>query len=120
MSLLTKAQDMIGKPYDAETFNCWHLVMGLVPSVPTVDIVATKMVGVKYFTDKSYYSDFHEVYYPRDGDVVLMGKSMDLLHHAGVVVDGGVLHAEQPSAVFRSIETMRKQYKEVRFYRANN
>lgn len=117
---LEKVNSLVGKEYDAEHFNCWHLVMELVPTAPKVDVVATKMVGIKYFTDKSYYSDFHEVSIPKDGDIVLLGESISKLHHAGVFVQGGVIHAESPSVVFTTLRRLKFSYKEVRFYRANN
>ena len=114
-----KVNFLIGKEYDAKHFNCWHLVMELVPTAPQVDVVATKMIGVQYFTNRSYYSDFHEVKVPKDGDIVLLGSSLELLHHAGVFVNGGVVHAEHPSVVFTTVRRLKLSYKEVRFYRAN-
>lgn len=118
--LLEKVQELIGKPYDTETYNCWHLVMDLVPTAPKVDVVATKIVAMSFFNDKKYYTGFKEVEIPKDGDIVLMGSTPKHLHHAGVYVNGGVIHADKPSVMFRSITYMKRLYREVRFYRASN
>lgn len=117
---IDKVQSLIGKPYHPEKFNCWHLVMELVPKAPTVNVVATKMIGIDYFTNEKYYDGFHEVCEPQDGDIVLLGDTPNTLHHAGVFINGGVIHAEQPSVVFRMLKFIKRQYKEVRFYRENN
>lgn len=118
--LLEKAQELIGKPYDAKLYNCWHLVMDLVPTAPKVDVVATKIVAMSFFNNEDYYTGFTEVKEPRNGDIVLMGNIPGKLHHAGVYINNGIIHADNPSVMFRSIVFMKRLYKEVRFYRASN
>ena len=111
---------VIGKEYDLENYNCWHLVMELVPNVPSIEVIGKRFSSAREFKREEHYQYFTEVTIPEDGDVVVLGRSPTEMYHAGVWYKGGVIHAERPSVVYKPLESLKVLYSEVRYYRAKS
>ena len=113
--MIDKINDIIGRPYDAERFNCWHLVMELQPKAPKLEVVATKIAGLKNM-NKKYYSGWEITTSPKDLDIVLLGMREDAMQHAAVYYKGGVIHADNFAVRFESLSSIQNKYSHVKFY----
>ena len=106
---------VIGKPYDAENYNCYHLVRELVPQAPSLETVANYTTALRSF-NKATYPGVDEVTKPFDGCVVLMGIRMDGLTHAGVFYQGFIVHADRSAVRAEQMVMLERKYPAMRFF----
>ena len=122
MTLDMKINNLIGKPYDANDFNCWHLVRELDDRVPSIDIVAKQFTAMKTLK-KGLASGllYNEVYTFEDGDIILLGNKKENLHHAGYYYKGLLIHNRPTSGVVaEQFDIIKAQFIYMRGYRYAN
>lgn len=112
--MIEQIQKLIGKSYNRDTYNCWHLVMELVPTAPSVEEIGTLKNSLNRMNQP--YSTYIPTDTPRDGDIVLLGRSDKEYYHAGVYYQGKVVHALDPSVVFQPLDKLRRQFRAIGFY----
>ena len=111
-----KINSIIGKPYDAENYNCWHMVMELQPLAPSIDIAATRSAGIKNMNEDSY-ANWEVTESPSDLDICLLGNREDALHHAGVFYNGMIVHNDVTTVRAEPLAIIKNKYKCIRFYK---
>ena len=107
--MIDKINNLIGKPYNAKTFNCYHLVQVLVECAPDYDSVASRLTQTRHLNEDDY-TGLTVVTEFIDGDIILLGREFKKLHHAGVYHSGLIIHAEYPAVAACSISDMLKLY----------
>ena len=107
-------QTLIGKPYDKENYHCWHLVMELVPTAPSIDEVGTMKNSLNLMNQE--YKAYKPTNTPCDGDIVLLGRRADSYYHAGVYYQGRVVHALDPAVVFQPLSKLATSFSAIGFY----
>lgn len=115
-----KAEALIGKPYDAKYFHCWHLVTELAPKAYRLQIPASLAASVRYFSDERYWKDFEVVSTPTDGDIIMLGREEGKFFHAGVFYQGGMIHATVPQVLYTPLDKILEKYSSVRYYHAKD
>ena len=114
MTIYDKANEVIGKPYDAYTSHCWHLVEYLQPLSPKLEGTSENLYkAVKNF-DREIENNINDLDviaedYMLDGDIVLLGRG-ETLFHAGVFLNGGVIHASNEGVVFERYAIIKQKY----------
>ena len=115
MTIEDKINNLIGKPYDAEIYHCWHMVKELIPNAPDIDVVASKTTAVRYMNDDEY-PDWKITQSPKDMDICLMGIKDNVYHHAGVFFNGLIVHADLTYVRAEKLDIISKKYQYMRFY----
>ena len=119
MTLDRKINNLIGKPYDVNNFNCWDLVRELDDRVPSIDIVAQQFTAMKAL--KSGLASkllYKEVYNFQDGDLIMLGNKKENLHHAGYYYKGLLVHNRPSSGVVaEQFEVIKAQFIHTRGFR---
>ena len=86
--------ELIGRPYDRRTWNCWSLVKH-VHDIGDIDVISTsfsknaataKALYKKHVVENTRF-DVIDVKEIRDNDIVIMGR-----HHVGIFYQGSVIH----------------------------
>ncbi len=115
MILKDQIQKLIGKPYTLD-YNCWHLVMDLVPEVPFFDVTKDiKKNANELFKLNEEYKDWEMVNIPSNGDVILLGKNE--FTHAGVYYEGLIVHNVLGVGVIAvPLKKVKPQYRMMRIY----
>ena len=110
MSLADSINDIIGKPFNAETFHCWTLVEELLPEAPKLDVTATSIIkSIKHFRDEMPEIGLIEVDTYENGDIIVLGKN-GVYMHAGVYYDGGLVHVDHYGARYQPMKDIDKVY----------
>lgn len=119
----------IGKPYLAkgrtpQGFDCWGLVLWILDKEYGVNLIDRHVVDcddlrsvLRAFKRGRFF--WNKLDSPRDGCVVGMSKNVNNdLHHAGIMVSGGCLHAVKGSGVvFNKLNVLKwYQYPKIEFY----
>ena len=105
-----KANLLIGKPYDAYKNHCYDLVMDLLPDAPKLQGTAESLThSIKQFREELNTNDLEEVTMLQNKDIVVMGRN-DIYFHAGVFVNGGVVHASLSGVVYEPMTSIHRQY----------
>ncbi len=107
--MIDKINQLIGKPYNKETFNCYHLVQELVECAPDYDSVVSRLTQTRHLNE-DVYDNLEDVTEFKDGDIVLLGRELKKLHHAGVYHSGLIIHAETPSVRAETVKDMLRLY----------
>ena len=113
--MIDKINSLIGKPYNAVNYHCFHLVKELQPKAPDIDVIASQMAGARLMNGK-VYSGWEITDTPHNLDIVLLGTREDVYHHAGVLFEGGIVHADKPSVRYESLSHIKKRYPCIRYY----
>ncbi len=119
MNMDDQINELIGKPYHPETYNCYHLVMELVPCAPDYSDIVNRLTQSRYFNE-STHDNLIEVTDVIDGDIVLLGHDKKHLHHAGVYYKGYIVHADRPNVRAMSMADMKVFYPSMRYYRCKS
>jgi len=114
--MIYKINRLIGKAYDKESFNCYHLVQELVPCVPDFDTVVSRLLQSRYL-NQDVYTDMREVTVFKDGDIILLGAETKHLHHVGVFYQGLIVHADKPMVRAESLAHIQKAYPVMKGFR---
>lgn len=114
MTIYDKANSVIGKPYNAYTSHCWHLVEFLQPLAPKLDVTAENLYkAVKNFDEemKNNIDNLDSIAeeYLKDGDIVLLGRG-EKLFHAGIFLNSGVVHADNSGVIFERYAIIKQKY----------
>ena len=112
MSFEDKVNDVIGKPYDVYKAHCWHLVKHLVPDAPDVHGTAKSLAtSVRHFRDELNNHKLNEIDESdlKNKDIVILGKN-NVLFHAGVYYDDGIIHASESGVVYQPMSTIKIIY----------
>jgi len=115
--MIDKINELVGTPYDISSYHCWHLVKDLVPGAPDFEVVAATYATSLKLCNESTYDNLHEVTSPIDGDILLLGRNIDHLYHAGVYFQGKVVHCDVPAVQVNELSDMRKLYPGMRILR---
>ena len=113
--MIDRINELIGKPYDAKRFNCWHLVMELAPTAPNVDVVASKTTAIKYMNDDEY-DGWEITESPKDFDICLLAIEENEYHHAGIYFNGLIIHADMPMVRAEKLDIIRNKYPLIKVY----
>ena len=111
-----KVNEVIGKPYDAYKAHCWDLVMHLCPDAPRAKGVAHNLTcSVRQFSTemKKYNLNKIELSDIKDKDIVFLGRN-NIMFHAGVYYNGGVVHASERGVVYESMSTIKVMYTNIK------
>ncbi len=111
--------NLIGKPYDKNGYNCWDLVQELDPHAPSIDVVARQFTAMKQLK-RGLNSEllYSEVYSFEDGDIIMLGNSENNLHHAGYYYGGLLIHNRPTTGVVaQKIEEIKIEFKYIRGFR---
>ena len=116
--IVDKANELIGKPYDLDSYNCYHLVRELVPEAPTPQEILKYAVHFRN-TGEILKPNLIEIVEEnrQDGNIVFLGSMVNEAPHAGVVVLNYIVHADRPSVKASSLEAISQIYNERRYYR---
>jgi len=112
MSFEDKINGIIGLPYDKFKAHCWHLVEFLIPDAPHIEGEAINLVSsVKQFNKELECHNLNDIKEQdlQDKDIVILGKN-NIMFHAGVYYDGGVIHASEMGVVYQPISTIKLLY----------
>ncbi len=115
MSFEDKVNGIIGLPYDKFEAHCWHLVEFLVPDAPKLEGAATSLTAsVKHFNKELECHALNEVHEDDfiNKDIVILGKN-NIMFHAGVYYDGGVIHASDNGVVYQDMKMIKLLYSNV-------
>ena len=118
-----KINDLVGRPYNAQTFHCWSLVEELVPNAPKLSVIGGNYEqSIREFKKNTpeYIEQFTEVREnAKSGDIVLAGNNY--INHAGVLyLDSDnvlVIHNDTKGVHVEPMYYFQKQYKMIRLLR---
>ena len=111
-----KINDVIGKPYDAYKAHCWDLVMYLVPDAPHLKGTADSLISsIRQFEYEMAHHNINELEESdlRNRDIVILGRN-NIMFHAGVYYDGGIVHASERGVVYEQMSTIKVMYSNIR------
>ena len=115
MSFEDKVNGIIGLPYDKFKSHCWHLVNFLVPDSPELDGTAKTLTSsVKHFKTELERHNLNEIKESelKNKDIVILGKN-NIMFHAGVYYDDGIIHASEMGVVYQSMSTIKQVYSNI-------
>ena len=119
MTIDQKINNIIGKEYDKDTYNCWDTIRELDDRVPTIDIVAKQFTAMKAL--KSGLASkllYKEVFNFQDRDIIMLGNTKENLHHAGYYHKGLLIHNRPDSGVVaEQLDIVKLQFRFVRGFR---
>ena len=116
MSFEDKVNSVIGLPYDAYDAHCWHLVAFLVPDAPKVEGTAkTLTLSVRHFKEELDTHKLNEIEKEnfQNKDIIILGMN-NIMFHAGVYYDGGVIHANNTGVVYQSMDMIEMYYTNIK------
>lgn len=113
--MIDKINELIGKPYDRETYHCWTLVMELQPKAPSIDTIASRMSAARLMNEE-VYSGVIETDTPKDMDICLLGNREGVFHHAGIYFQGMIIHADMPAVRAEFLDIILNRYPYKRFF----
>ena len=102
-----KLNALVGKPYDADNYHCWHFIEAVM-DVPTLIEVHADTANDD--VDK-YIGLFTEIEQPINGCIVLIGES-----HVGVWYNGGIYHNDTHGVRYEPKRTLKFRYKTFKYY----
>jgi len=107
MHIKTEPDTLVGKEYDADTFNCWTFIETCL-DVPTIKNISIDTAKEQIEENKPFFIERLE---PVNYCLVLLGD-----HHIGIYKDGGVYHADRDRVKYEPIRNMRRKYKTISYY----
>ncbi len=119
MTFEDKVNGIIGLPYDKYKAHCWDLVEFLVPDAPKIFGTAkTLATSVKHFKTELEIYKLNEIDIKdfKDKDIVILGRN-NIMFHAGVYYDGGVIHASESGVVYQPMDFIKKLYGNMQGFR---
>ena len=117
--------NLIGKPYNKNTFNCWTLIELIVPNAPKVDIEVDSVTTTVKKIDKELKDNIDNFTYPNmgeeiEGDIVLFGHGDNMYNHAGVYYNNIIIHNDTQGVRTEKYDIMKNKYKNVKILRVKN
>jgi len=107
LKLLTNPNDLVGKPYDKETYHCYHFIEECL-NVPKLDDIAVGTVS----NDIERYKDlFTLIVFPIDYSIVLLGKT-----HIGIYHDGRIYHNDTQGVRCESLRIIKLKYNSIKYF----
>ncbi len=119
MSFEDKVNGVIGLPYDKFKAHCWHLVEFLIPDAPKIEGTAkTLSTSVRHFKEELEIYKLNEIDVEdfKNKDIVILGRN-NIMFHAGVYYDGGVIHAGETGVVYQPMSFITQLYGNVQGFR---
>lgn len=110
---------LIGRPYDIERFNCFHLLNLILREWWGIDLPEVNKVSIEKELEcarviKKYSKVFVELDIPDSECVALMNRGT----HVGVYFDGAVVHNRiDYGVVYERLGMIRSMYPDVKFFR---
>jgi len=119
---------LVGAPFESGargplSFDCWGLVLHVLREVyaieaPDWDLKTEEKLRTRRIIAAEIASErWHKVEALAGGEVVIAAQA-GREHHVGIVICGGILHAEQSIGVhFEPIDLFKRRFQKVAFYR---
>ena len=118
MTLEQKINSVIGLNYDYQKANCWDLVIFLNEDAPKIDEAhesfLTTMKKFKEY-EKEYKGNFNSVMFPKDGDIILLGKR-NCFDHAGIFYNDGIVHASMLGVIWQNLTEIKRDFRLLKAY----
>ena len=104
---MTDINSLIGKPYDAKEYHCWHFIEDV------LDVPTLKDVHVDTAKDdvNKYIGLFTEIDKPFNYCIVLIGKS-----HIGIWYNNGIYHNDTHGVRYEPMRAMKLRYPTFKYY----
>ena len=113
--MIDKINEVIGKPFDAVNFHCYHLVRYLVPKAPDWRVVASIAEGLRWSSELTKLTK--RVTTPESGDIALLGRTFKTMYHAGVYFEGRIVHVDSVGTRAELLHIIARKYPAIRYYR---
>lgn len=98
----------IGKPYNKETYHCWHFIEEAL-DVPTLNDVH---VDTAKGDVEKYKGLFEEISSPNDYCIALLGSS-----HVGIYFRHNIYHNDTHGVRCESVRNIRMRYPSITYYK---
>jgi len=107
MHILREPDELVGKPYDAETFHCWHFIEECL-DVPRLQHLSVDRAEENINDNLPFFIEREE---PMDYCLVLLGT-----RHIGIYKNGNVYHNDRDAVKCQPLRVLKRLYNPITYY----